>query len=385
LDIDTRSDIYSLGVLLYELLTGCTPFDKERLRSAAFDEMMRIIREEEPPKPSTRLSTLDTLPSVAAKRKTEPKKLSALVHGELDWIVMKALEKDRARRYETANEFANDIQRYLNHEAVAACPPSAGYRFRKFAARNKAIVSTVAAIALLLVGVIAINTALAAWAGRSERLSEQRRGRELQLRTKAEQSKQEEAKQRKQAEIERDKARAAESQAAAQREIARAAEQQAQTDFQRARRAVDQYLQTVSESQLLFRPGMGPLRWRLLESARTFYQTFLDEPTTSEAPQRNTATARYRLGRVLEEQGDRVRAQVEYQAVRPSYEQLVAQRPDDHPLRLELADICHRLGDLEAARQHAEAVLEMDPTHTAARRSLAALHEAAAGQLASRG
>jgi serine/threonine protein kinase/Tfp pilus assembly protein PilF len=154
LDVDTRSDIYSLGVLLYELLTGNMPFDRERLRGAAFDEVMRIIREEEPPKPSQRLSTIDTLPSVAANRKTEPKKLRALVRGELDWIVMKALEKDRARRYETASGFASDIQRYLNDEPVVACPPSAAYRFRKFARRNKASLSTVTVIMVaLLVGI----------------------------------------------------------------------------------------------------------------------------------------------------------------------------------------------------------------------------------------
>jgi len=138
LDIDTRSDIYSLGVLLYELLTGSTPLQKKRLKEAALLEVLRVIREEEPPRPSTRLSTTDELPSVAANRGLEPKKLSGIVRGELDWIVMKALEKDRNRRYETANSLAMDILRYLNDEPVQACPPSGWYRFRKFARRNKA-------------------------------------------------------------------------------------------------------------------------------------------------------------------------------------------------------------------------------------------------------
>src|SRR5262245_21788319 len=128
LDIDTRSDIYSLGVLLYELLTGTTPLEHRRVREAGLLEALRIIREEETPRPSTRLSTADELPTIAANRGTEPKKLSALFRGELDWIVMKALEKDRNRRYETANGFAMDVQRYLADEPVLACPPSAGYR-----------------------------------------------------------------------------------------------------------------------------------------------------------------------------------------------------------------------------------------------------------------
>ncbi|MGH7180330.1 MAG: tetratricopeptide repeat protein, partial [Tepidisphaeraceae bacterium] len=162
LDVDTRSDVYSLGVLLYELLTGTTPFGAMELRSKAYAEIQRIIREVDPPKPSTRLSqNVDTLAGVAAHRQTEPRKLNASVRGELDWIVMKCLEKDRARRYEAASSLALDVQRHLNDEPVAAGPPSARYRFRKFARRNKGPVLAAATIFIVLVaGIIGTTIGL---------------------------------------------------------------------------------------------------------------------------------------------------------------------------------------------------------------------------------
>jgi tetratricopeptide (TPR) repeat protein len=150
IDVDTRSDIYSMGVLLYELLTGTTPIDKARFKKAAQDEVHRIIREEEPPRPSTRLSeSKDLLPSISAQRHMEPAKLTRLVRGELDWIVMKALEKNRSRRYETADSLALDVQRYLADEPVMACPPSTAYRLKKFVRRNKGPV--LAAMSVLMV------------------------------------------------------------------------------------------------------------------------------------------------------------------------------------------------------------------------------------------
>ena len=168
LDIDTRSDIYGLGVLLYELLTGTTPLEKKRLAKAAYDEIRRLIREEEPPKPSTRLSSTDLIASIAAQRDTEPAKLSKLMRGDLDWITMKALEKDRTRRYETANGLARDIQRYLSDEPVEACPPSATYRLRKFAKKNRVALTTASTITALLVAGIAVSTWQAVRATKAE-------------------------------------------------------------------------------------------------------------------------------------------------------------------------------------------------------------------------
>jgi serine/threonine protein kinase len=174
LDIDTRSDIYSLGVLLYELLTGTTPLERSLLKQAGLLEALRLVREAETPRPSTRLSTVAELPAIAAQRGLEPKKLSGVVRGELDWIVMKALEKDRNRRYGTANGLARDVERYLRDEPVDARPPSGAYWFRKFARRNKVVLATVVIVASSLVTGAVVSAWQAIRATKAEGLAEQR-------------------------------------------------------------------------------------------------------------------------------------------------------------------------------------------------------------------
>lgn len=385
MDVDTRSDIYSLGVVLYELLTGCTPIEPARLQGLSYDDIRRLICQEDAPRPSVRIASLGaTAGTVAAHRRTDPSALVRLLRHELDWVVMRCLEKDPNRRYPTANGLARDIQRYLADEPVQACPPSAGYRLRKFARRNRGALMTLASVvATLIVGSI-VSIWQAIRATKAEQVAQQRLAAEIHARGAAELAWAAEARQRLAAQMAQKVAEEARRTEEALRREAEYHRERAEANFVRARSAVEQFLDRVTEDQLLRAPGLQPLRQELLALALRFYKELLKERSEDPSLVVVLAEAHLRMGIIYAELGRGSEASKAFQEALLLFEKLrVAGQRSPKVLR-GLAEVWFNLGQYIRTVELCHQVLAREPADLEARRLLGNAYSMMASRISRR-
>jgi serine/threonine protein kinase/tetratricopeptide (TPR) repeat protein len=316
IDIDTRADIFALGVILYELLTGSTPITRDMLKKAAFDELLRVVREQEPPTPSKRISTSEALPTVAANRQMEPIKLGRFVKGDLDWIVMKALARERDRRYESATAFAQDIERFLNHEPVSAGPPTVGYKLRKFVKRNRVqVVAGLLVFAALVLGIAGTTFGLIR-AGQQRQIAEENEKQATNAADAEREAKDQEAKQRVKAEKARD----------------------------RTRQALDAMTSSITGDSLSTQKAISVEQKKFLSEVLTYYQEFAGEQADDEPARARTAAAAFRVGLIEFRVGRKEKAVAAFGQARDGYAKLAAEFPAVPEYRRDLARSHNCLG-----------------------------------------